>query len=248
MKKIAIITGGSRGIGAAVAVCLAKNKYDIAISYKENKKMAEKILTKIHNYGSSAIAVKVDLGNEKDIQNLFDTVDKKLGRICALVNNAAELGKVMCIEDFDSKILERIFAVNLIGPMLSAKEAVHRMSPKYGGKGGVIINISSTASYIGGAGEYVHYAVSKGGINTLTIGMANELSKDNIRVNSVVPGLTNTEFLNPLGGKNRIKEKENIIPIGRAGEPEEIAEAVAWLLSDSANYITGASLKVSGGL
>ena len=180
--------------------------------------------------------------------NLFDTVDKKLGRICALVNNAAELGKVMCIEDFDSKILERIFAVNLIGPMLSAKEAVHRMSPKYGGKGGVIINISSTASYIGGAGEYVHYAVSKGGINTLTIGMANELSKDNIRVNSVVPGLTNTEFLNPLGGKNRIKEKENIITIGRAGEPEEIAEAVAWLLSDSANYITGASLKVSGGL
>ena len=119
-------------------------------------------------YKRQAIAVKVDLGNEKDIQNLFDTVDKKLGRISALVNNAAELGKVMCIEDFDSKILERIFAVNLIGPMLSAKEAVHRMSPKYGGKGGVIINISSTASYIGGAGEYVHYAVSKGGINTLT--------------------------------------------------------------------------------
>jgi NAD(P)-dependent dehydrogenase (short-subunit alcohol dehydrogenase family) len=248
MKRIAVITGGSRGIGAAIALCLAKQNYDIAISYKKNKIKADKIVNKIRSYGSSAIAVKVDLGKEKNIINLFNTVDKKLGRMYALVNNAAELGEVMSIRDFESKILERIFSVNLIGPMLCAKEAVHRLSTNYGGKGGVIINISSTASYIGGAGEYVHYAVSKGGINTLTIGMANELSKDNIRVNSVVPGLTNTDFLNPLGGRKRIKEKENIVPIGRAGEPKEIAEAVAWLLSDSASYITGASLKVSGGL
>ena len=175
-------------------------------------------------------------------------MDKQLGRISALVNNAAELGGVMRVEDFESKDLERIFAVNLIGPMLSAKEAILRMSKKYGGKGGVIINISSTASYIGGSGEYVHYAVTKGGINTLTVGMANELAKDNIRVNSVIPGLTNTQFLNPLGGKKRIKQKEKIIPMGRSGEPKEIAEAVAWLLSESASYITGASIKVSGGL
>ena len=248
MKKIAIITGGSRGIGAAVAVCLASKGYDVAISYKTNQLEADKIISHIRSLGSLAIAVQADLGNAKDIKRLFKTVDKQLGRISALVNNAAELGGVMRVEDFESKDLERIFAVNLIGPMLSAKEAILRMSKKYGGKGGVIINISSTASYIGGAGEYVHYAVTKGGINTLTVGMANELAKDNIRVNSVIPGLTNTQFLNPLGGKKRIKQKEKIIPMGRSGEPKEIAEAVAWLLSESASYVTGASIKVSGGL
>ena len=248
MKGMAIVTGGSRGIGAATARSLAREGYDVAISYKSHGAAAEDVISTIRASGRRGIAVQADCGREDEIVRLFETIDRETGRVTALVNNAAELGAVTRIADLDAAMLTRVAAVNVIGPMLCSREAVRRMSTRYGGSGGAIVHISSTAAYVGGPGEYVHYAATKGAVDAMTVGMARELAAEGIRVNAVAPGLTETDFLGPLGGKERIDEKAPLVPLGRAARPEEIAEAVAWLLSEAASHVTGARLPVSGGL
>lgn len=248
MKGTAIVTGGSRGIGAATAKRLAREGYDVAISYKSHGAAAEDVIATVRASGRRGIAVQADCGLEDDIVRLFETVDRVSGRVTALVNNAAELGSVTRIENLDGTMLARVAAVNVIGPMLCSREAVRRMSTRYGGSGGAIVHISSTAAHLGGPGEYVHYAATKGAVDAMTVGMARELAAERIRVNAVAPGLTETDFLVPLGGRKRIGEMAPSIPLGRAAQPDEIAAAVAWLLSDAASHVTGAKLPVSGGL
>ena len=248
MTGIAIVTGGSRGIGAATATRLARDGYDIAICYKTQGATAESVISAVQATGRRGIAVRADSGIEGDIVRLFETVDRALGPVTALVNNAAELGAVTRVADVEGAMLARLTAVNVIGPMLCSREAVRRMSSRIGGTGGVIVHISSTAADLGGAGEYVHYAATKGAVNAMTVGMARELAGEGIRVNAVAPGLTRTDFLAPIGGAARIDEKAPLVPLGRAALPDEIAEAVAWLLSEAASYVTGARLSVSGGL
>ncbi len=248
MTGIAIVTGGSRGIGAATATRLARDGYDIAISYKTHGAAADSVISAVQATGRRGIAVRADCGIEGDIVRLFETVDRTLGRVTALVNNAAELGTVNRVADVDGAMLARLTAVNVIGPMLCSREAARRMSSRYGGTGGSIVHISSTAADLGGAGEYVHYAATKGAVNAMTVGMARELAGEGIRVNAVAPGLTRTDFLAPIGGAARVDEKAPLVPLGRAALPDEIAEAVVWLLSEAASYVTGARLTASGGL
>ena len=248
MTGIAIVTGGSRGIGAATATRLARDGYDIAISYKTPGAAADSVISAVQATGRRGIAVRADCGIEGDIVRLFETVDRTLGRVTALVNNAAELGTVNRVADVDGAMLARLTAVNVIGPMLCSREAARRMSSRYGGTGGSIVHISSMAADLGGAGEYVHYAATKGAVNAMTVGMARELAGEGIRVNAVAPGLTRTDFLAPIGGAARVDEKAPLVPLGRAALPDEIAEAVVWLLSEAASYVTGARLTASGGL
>ncbi len=246
-RKIALVTAASRGIGAATARMLAASGYDVAISYLSNQAAAEAVVADIRAAGQNGLAVAADNAVEADILRLFDAVDRELGTLSALVNNAGITAGFARVETVTAAALERVSAVNFVGSLLCCREAVRRMSSAHGGSGGAIVNVSSTAATRGSPGEWVHYAATKGAVNTMTIGLAAEVAAEGIRVNAVAPGLTETDIHADAGEPGRVARLAPVIPLGRAGQPDEIAAAICWLLSDEASYTTGAILPVGGG-
>ncbi len=247
MQKILLITGASRGIGAATAILAAKRGYAVCINYRQNAEAAEKVLNQINSQGGKAITVQADISQEPEVLELFKTVDKTLGPLTALVNNAAYTEKQSRLEAMDAQRLQRVFATNITGSFLCAREAIKRMSTNHGGQGGSIVNVSSLAAQLGGPGEYVDYAAAKGAIDTMTIGLAKEVADEGIRVNGVRPGLIYTEFHAGGGDPQRVDRLRESVPMKRGGQPEEIANAILWLLSEEASYCTGTILNVGGG-
>ncbi len=247
MAGVLIITGGGRGIGAATARLAAQRGYAVCVNYLRDKGAAESVVRDIRAEGGSAIAVAGDVSAEKDVLHLFDASDRSLGPLTALVNNAGIVATRARLEAVGVERLERLFAVNVVGAFLCAREAVKRMSTKHGGNGGAIVNVSSGAARLGSPGEWVDYAASKGAIDTMTIGLAKELAEDGIRVNCVRPGFVNTDIHAGAGEPDRIARLRDTIPMKRGGEPEEVARAIVWLLSEEASYSTGAILDVTGG-
>jgi NAD(P)-dependent dehydrogenase (short-subunit alcohol dehydrogenase family) len=243
--KVMIVTGGGRGIGAATALLAAKRGYAVAVNYLRNSEAAERVVQEIGK--GKAIAVAGDVASEADVVRLFKTVDEKLGRVTALVNNAGIVDRGSRVEAMSAERIQRMLAVNVTGSFLCAREAVKRMSTRNGGKGGAIVNVSSVAARLGGAGDYVDYAASKGAIDTFTIGLAKEVGAEGIRVNAVRPGVIRTEIHLTSGDPGRVERIGGSAPLQRAGEADEIARTILWLASDEASYITGALLDVSGG-
>ena len=246
MKKVIVITGGSRGIGAATAFAAAEKGYAVGLNYLENKKAADEVIQKIHQRGGTAKAVPGDVSCEKDVLHLFDTVENESGPITALVNNAGIIQQQTNFKEISLERWQTIFAVNVTGSFLCAREAVRRML-SYNERGGAIVNISSVAAKLGGAFEYIDYAASKGAIDVLTIGLAKEVAAENIRVNAVRPGIIYTDIHASGGEPDRPERLKNAIPMKRAGDAGEVANAILWLLSDEASYITGTILEVTGG-
>ena len=246
-SRVMIVTGGGRGIGAATARLAAARGYAVCVNYLRDRDAADAVVHDIRNDGGRAIAVPGDVASEADVLRLFQETDRSLGPLSALVNNAGIVTRQSRVEAMDAARLQLMFATNIIGPFLCAREAIKRMSTTHGGKGGAIVNISSAAARLGSPGEYVDYAASKGAIDTMTIGLAKELAGEGIRVNCVRPGFVNTAIHAAGGEPDRIERLRDNIPMKRGGEPEEVARAVLWLLSDEASYSTGAILDVTGG-
>ena len=244
---VMMVTGGGRGIGAATARLAAGRGYAVCVNYLRNRAAAETVVHEIRSSGGQAIAVCGDVAAEKDVLHIFQECDRSLGQLTALVNNAGIVERQSRVEAMDAARLQRMFATNVIGPFLCAREAIRRMSTKHGGKGGAIVNISSGAARLGSPGEYVDYAASKGALDTMTIGLAKEVAEDGIRVNCVRPGFVHTEIHAAGGEPERIERLRDSIPMKRGGDPAEVARAVLWLLSDEASYSTGAILDVTGG-
>jgi NAD(P)-dependent dehydrogenase (short-subunit alcohol dehydrogenase family) len=240
--KVIIVTGGGRGIGAATALLAAQRGYAVAVNYLKNGEAAERLAREV-----KGIAVQGDVASEADVVRLFRTVDEKLGRVSALVNNAGIVDRGSRVEAMSAERIQRMLAVNVVGSFLCAREAVKRMSTRHGGKGGAIVNVSSVAARLGGPGEYVDYAASKGAIDTFTVGLAREVGAEGIRVNAVRPGVVRTEIHLTSGDPSRVDRIAASTPLLRAGEADEIARTILWLASDEASYITGALLDVSGG-
>jgi len=246
-KPIMLITGGSRGIGAATALGAAKRGYRIALSYLGNVAAANEIVQKIQQGGGEAIAIQADVGIEADVLRLFKSVDEKMGVLHALVNNAGMLEKQMRLDQMDLGRWQRVLNANVIGSFLCAREAVLRMSTKHGGKGGVIVNLSSAASRLGSPNEFIDYAAAKGAVDSMTIGLAKEVATEGIRVNAVRPGLIYTDIHISAGEPGRVDRAKAGVPMQRGGSAEEVAETVLWLASDESSYVTGTLLDVTGG-
>jgi len=243
----ALITGAGRGIGAATARLAAQRGYAVCVNYLRDREAAGAVVRDIETAGGRAIAVQADVTLEPDVVRLFETVDRELGRVTALVNNAATLESQMRLECMDAARLQRIFATNAIGPILCAREAVRRMSTRHGGLGGAIVNVSSGAARWGSPGEYIDYAASKGAVDTMTVGLAKEVAEEGIRVNGVRPGFIYTGMHARGGEPDRVERVKKLVPMQRGGQPDEVAAAILWLLSDEASYITGTIVDVSGG-
>jgi len=247
MKKIMIVTGGSRGIGAAIARLAARDGYAVCLTYFNNETAANDVVASITMSGGEAIAVRANVAIEDEVIRLFKQVDSTLGCVTALVNNVGILEKQSRVENMDFDRLSRVFSTNVIGSFICAREAVLRMSKKHGGNGGAIVNISSRASKLGSPDEYVDYAASKAAIDTLTLGLAKEVAAEGIRVNAVNPGIIYTDIHASGGDPGRVERVKDSIPMRRGGQPEEVAKAVMWLLSEESSYTTGASIDVAGG-
>lgn len=244
---VALVTGASTGIGAAIARLLAEQDYAVAINYRSRAEEAQQIREGILACGGEAIVVAGDVSREDDVVRMFQTVDRELGRVDALVNNAGITAGFTRVEEVTAKQIEEVLSVNVTGTILCSREAIQRMSTRHEGSGGAIVNISSLAARTGGAGEWVHYAASKGAVETFTRGLAREVAAEGIRVNAVSPGLIKTGIHAAAGEANRPARIAPSIPMQRAGTAGEVAEAVAWLLSDAASYVTGSILEVGGG-
>ena len=246
-RPLVLITGGSRGIGAATARLAASRGYDIAFTYLQRAETANSLVAELTATGVRALAVQADVSSEADVLRAFATVDRELGTITALVNNAGILEQQMRLDAMTVDRWTRVLTTNVVGSFVCAREAVLRMSTRHGGAGGAIVNLSSIASKVGGANEYVDYAASKGAIDSMTVGLAREIATEGVRVNGVRPGPIRTEIHASGGEPGRVDRIGPSIPIGRGGEPEEVAATVLWLLSEEASYITGTIVDVSGG-
>jgi NAD(P)-dependent dehydrogenase (short-subunit alcohol dehydrogenase family) len=246
-NKILLVTGAGRGIGAAIARLAAKRGYDVAINYAGNDAAANAVVADIKSAGRRGIAIKGNVGNPRDISNLFAEIDKQFGRITDLANNAGIMGYPSRVSDLKPEVLKEVIDVNVTGAILVASEAVKRMSTKHGGRGGTIVNMGSMAAILGMPGDYVWYAASKGALNSFTVGLAREVIGEGIRVNAVSPGLIDTDIHAAAGQPDRAERLKSVVPIGRFGTPEEVAESVLYLMSDQASYVVGANLSISGG-
>jgi NAD(P)-dependent dehydrogenase (short-subunit alcohol dehydrogenase family) len=246
-EKLLLVTGASRGIGASIARSAARAGWRLVVNYARDAKAAESVVREIEGAGGEAVALQGDVAREADVLDLFEAIDRRFGRLDGLVNNAGVVGKLGRLEQIESADLRRVFEINVFGAFLCAREAVRRMSTAHGGRGGAIVNMSSAASSIGSAGEFIHYAASKAALNTMTLGLAREVAREGIRVNAVEPGLVETEMHEAIGGVKRTERLMGTIALGRAAAPEEIADPVLYLLSDSAAYVTGAVLRAAGG-
>ncbi len=246
MQPVLLITGGSRGIGAATALMAARRGYDVAIAYRADERAAGAVLEGVRGLGRQVIAVRADLSSEAEIVRMFQAVDQ-FGRLAGLVNNAGITGGFSRVADLPADVLSQTLAINVFGAMICAREAVRRLSSAAGGSGGAIVNLSSLAARIGGAGEWVHYAASKAAIETFTVGLAREVAGEGIRVNAVAPGIIDTELHAAAGDPQRAERLGPSIPLGRAGTADEVAEAILWLFSSAASYVTGTILEVGGG-
>ncbi|KML65337.1 SDR family oxidoreductase [Pectobacterium peruviense] len=247
MEFITLITGGSRGIGRATARYLAGKGHKICIGYRTQQDSANGVLEEIRASGGTAIAVQVDIADEEQVIELFKQTDKMLGRLTGLVNNAAILKPQATIEQLDATRLNDIFATNTVGSFLCAREAVKRMAFRHGGKGGAIVNVSSAAARLGSPHEYIDYAASKGALDTLTIGLSLEVADQGIRVNAVRPGFIYTDMHADGGEPARVDRVKHSLPMKRGGHPMEVAQAIGWLLSDEASYVTGNFIDLAGG-
>lgn len=241
--KVTLVTGASRGIGAAVAKALAAEGHAVAVNYVAGEEAADEVVRAVEHAGGRAVAVQADTASEADVLRMFGTVEAELGALTGLVNNAGLHGLRRRVDEQEDADIARVLDVNVRGYFLCAREAVKRMSTKHGGGGGVIVNVSSGAANLGSPGQGVLYATSKGAVNSLTIGLSQEVAGEGIRVNTVAPGMTDTD----MPGADRLEKQAKLIPMGRVARPEEIAEAVVWLMSDKASYVAGANLRVGGG-
>ena len=247
MSKVLVVTGGGRGIGAETVRLAATRGYAVAVNYREDRDAAEAVVREVQKENATAVAVQADVSSEADVVRLFETVDRSLGPVTALVNNAGVVDRGIRVSDMSAARIARMFAINVTGSFLCAREAVKRMSTRLGGSGGVIVNVSSIASRLGGAGEYVDYAAAKGAIDTFTIGLAKEVGPEGIRVNAVRPGIIRTEIHQASGDPARVERIGRTAPLQRPGEAVEVARVIVWLLSEDASYTTGALVDVTGG-
>lgn len=244
---VILIAGGSRGVGAATAGIAATQGYNVAISYISNEAAALAVAADVNTAGRQALAVRADSADPEQVARLFAEIDQKFGRIDVLVNNAGIIATQSRLEDLGFERMQRIFAVNAIGPILCAQQAIKRMSHRHGGRGGVVINVSSASARLGSPNEYVDYAASKGALETFTTGLAKEVAREGIRVNCVRPGHIYTEMHASGGEPGRVDRVKDTIPMGRGGQPEEVARAILWLASAEASFVTGTFLDVTGG-
>jgi NAD(P)-dependent dehydrogenase (short-subunit alcohol dehydrogenase family) len=247
MPKTLLITGGSRGIGSATALLAATQGWQVAVNYADNSLAADSVVRKIRAAGGMAMAVQADVSDEAQILRMFEAVDAKFGQLHGLVNNAGVVDRAQRVDEMSVARLQRMWAINLTGSFVCAREAVRRMSTKNGGEGGAVVNVSSAAARIGSPSQYVDYAASKAAIDTFTLGLAKEVATEGIRVNAVRPGIITTEIHASGGDPDRAARMASAVPMQRAGSAEEVAQAIVWLLSDAASYTTGAVLDVAGG-
>jgi NAD(P)-dependent dehydrogenase (short-subunit alcohol dehydrogenase family) len=247
VSGVLLVTGGSRGIGAACARLAGQRGYTVCVNYHRSRADAESVVSDIRASGAEAIAVGADAATEDGVRRLFDVIDRELGPLSALINNAGILPHHGRVEEIEENTLSELWRINLTGPVLCAREAVKRMSTRHGGRGGSIVNVSSIGARVGAPGMFVAYASSKGAIDTFTWGLAREIAGEGIRVNAVRPGLIDTAMHASAGLPNQAVEFGSTVPLGRAGHPMEVAEAVLWLLSEQAGYVTGATVDGTGG-
>jgi len=247
MSGVLLVTGGSRGIGAAVARLGAARGYDVAVNYARDAAAAEGVVKDIEAAGGRAVRIQADVSDVDAVAKMFDTVEAALGPVTALVNNAGITGQLGKIADVDTSAMAKVVDVNVKGMLYCLREAARRMSTARGGPGGAVVNLSSAAATLGGSNEWVWYGASKGAVDTATVGLARELALEGVRVNAVAPGLVDTDLHATGGAPDRVERLAPMIPVGRAAAPEEIAEAVLYLLSDAASYVTGHVLRVAGG-
>lgn len=247
LKPILLVTGGGRGIGAATAVLAASQGWAVAVNYAQDAESAARVVAQIETAGGQARAFQANVAEEAEVMAMFEAIDAHMGRLTGLVNNAGVVDVYARVDEMSVARLKRMFEVNVLGSFICAREAVRRMSPKHGGTGGSIVNVSSAASRIGSPGQYVDYASAKGAIDTFTLGLAKEVAGENIRVNAVRPGLIDTDIHASGGKPNRVKDLQHLIPMGRGGTAQEVAQAIVWLLSDAASYTTMSLVDVSGG-
>lgn len=244
--KVLVVTGGSRGIGAATCLLAAERGYAVVVNYAGNVEAAERVCAAIHQAGGEAVAARGDVSDEADVEHIFAAADR-LGTLSGLVNNAGIINRKARVDEMEAAAVSKLLSVNVLGTLLCSKAAILRMSTRTGGKGGGIVNVSSGAAKLGAPGSYVDYAASKGAVDTLTVGLALELAEEGIRVNAVRPGLIDTEFHAMGGEPDRAQRVASSVPVKRAGTVDEVAKAILWLLSDEASYTTGATIAVTGG-
>jgi len=242
-----LITGASRGIGAATARLAAQQGYALCLNYHQRADATNAVLEQVRGLGVTAIAVQADVADETQVLHMFEAIDRELGRLDVLVNNAGMLEQQMRLEQMDAARWGRVLGANVIGSFLCAREAIKRMSTRHGGQGGAIVNLSSVAARLGAPGEYIDYAAAKGAIDSMTLGLAKEVASEGIRVNAVRPGVIHTDIHAAGGEPNRVERVKASVPMGRGGQAEEIAEAILWLASEKASYTSGALLDVAGG-